>query len=190
MIFETVITTLNDDASCHIAPMGIRLQDQYYVIAPFKPSVTLANLQRCGEAVINMTDDVRIIAGCLSGRYDWPLRPAAHIAGQMLADALSHVEVRVEQIEEDVQRPRFHCAVVYEQRHGGFRGFNRAQAAVVEAAILVSRLDRLPPDKVDAELRYLTIAIEKTAGEKERQAWQWLQEVVADYYASDGQHTP
>ena len=36
-----------------------------------------------------------------------------------------------------------------------FRGFNRAQAAVVEAAILVSRLHMLPPDKIEREIGYL-----------------------------------
>ena len=61
-------------------------------------------------------------------------------------------------------------------------GFNRAQAAVVEAAILVSRLHMLPEQKIRSELEYLGIAIKKTAGEKERTAWQWLMEKVDDYY--------
>ena len=56
--------------------------------------------------------------------------------------------------------------------------FNRAQAAIVEAAILVSRLHMLPTAKVERELGYLQIAITKTAGEAEREAWSWLMEVV------------
>jgi len=49
-----------------------------------------------------------------------------------------------------------------------FSGFNRAQAAVIEAAILVSRLNMLPQEKIDAEMAYLRIAVEKTAG---RASW-------------------
>ena len=45
----------------------------------------------------------------------------------------------------------------------------------------MSRLDRLPADKLDAELAYLQIAIDKTAGERERTAWDWLMQRVNDH---------
>jgi uncharacterized protein len=66
--------------------------------------------------------------------------------------------------------------------HAPFLGFNRAQAAVIEAAILVSRLDMLPREKVEQEIAYLEIAIAKTAGDAEREAWGWLMERVAARY--------
>jgi len=65
-----------------------------------------------------------------------------------------------------------------------FQGFNRAQAAVIEAAILVSRLHMLPRHKVEAEMAYLAIAIAKTAGPAEQEAWNWLTEKVQATYAS------
>ena len=61
-----------------------------------------------------------------------------------------------------------------------FQGFNRAQAAVVEAAILVSRLKILATAKIAEELAYLQIAVTKTAGDAEREAWAWLIAAVAD----------
>ncbi|MGI9229385.1 MAG: DUF447 domain-containing protein [Gammaproteobacteria bacterium] len=182
MIFETVVTTVNEAGACHIAQMGMRRDGEHYVIAPFKPSTTLVNLQQSGQAVINLTDDVCVIAGCLTGRHDWPLMPADEVQGFVLQSALSHIEVAVDKVEQDELRPRFYCREVCSRQHGGFRGFNRAQAAVVEAAILVSRLDRLPREKIESELALLAIAVEKTAGEREQQAWQWLTERVADYY--------
>ena len=107
-----------------------------------------------------------------------------HISpGKRLAAALSHIEVRVESREDDELRPVFTCRPVHAAAHGVFRGFNRAQAAVVEAAILVSRLHLLPEQKIRSELEYLGVAIKKTAGEKERTAWQWLIEKVDDYYS-------
>jgi hypothetical protein len=66
--------------------------------------------------------------------------------------------------------------------HAPFRGLNRAKAAVLEAAILVSRLSMLTRDKVDSEIAYLTIAIEKTAGPEEREAWDWLMQAVRQFY--------
>lgn len=182
MIYETVITTMNPDGAVHIAPMGIRHENEKYLIAPFKPSRTLDNLLHSGVAVINTTDDVLIIAGCLTGRHDWPVADATTIPCKRLAGALAHVEVQVENSKDDELRPVFTCRPVHAATHGPFRGFNRAQAAVVEAAILVSRLHLLPEQKIRSELEYLNIAIGKTAGEKERTAWQWLMEKVDDYY--------
>ena len=182
MIIESIITTLSPDGQPHIAPMGVIWRENVPVLAPFRPSSTLDNLRQNGTAVINHTDDVRIFAGCLTGRRDWPLIAADRIDGRRLAAALSHQELRVERVEEDEQRPRFHCRVVHEAAHGAFQGFNRAQAAVIEAAILVSRLTMLPRDKVEREMAYLEIAVSKTAGPREREAWEWLTARIAAFY--------
>ena len=179
MILEGVITTVGDDGAAHITPMGFRRADETVSIAPFVPSVTLDNLVRHGQAVMNLVDDVRIIAGCLTGRRDWPLARAARVEGWHLAGALSHLELEVEEHQQDAERPRFHCRVVHEVNHAPFQGYNRAQAAVLEAAILVSRLDWLAPDKLRDEMRYLDIAVGKTAGPRELLAWQWLLDAMA-----------
>ena len=55
-----------------------------------------------------------------------------------------------------------------------FKGFNRAQLSVIEAAILVSRINILPISKIRKEINYLQIAIEKTAGKNENRAWKKL----------------
>ncbi len=84
-------------------------------------------------------------------------------------------------IEDDAQRPRLICRPVREAMHRPFQGFNRAQAAVLELAILASRLDRLPFDKVEREIEYLRIAMDKTAGPREQQAWDWLMTRVGEH---------
>ena len=99
------------------------------------------------------------------------------------AVALAHAELAVVDVTEHEQRPRFHCAVVHRRSHAPFTGFNRAKAAVVEAAILVSRLHFLPREKVEAEIAYLAIAVEKTAGAEEAEAWAWLMEAIRAHYA-------
>ena len=181
MINETIVTTLNADGTVHIAPMGIRKKDDLYVIAPFKPSSTLDNLQRTQQAVINMTDDVRVFAGCLTGRYDWPTTTAKVINCHRLKNALGHIEVEVDRYMEDEVRPEFFCSVKHEETHRAFTGLNRAKAAVLEAAILVSRLQMLPSEKINSEIEYLKIAIDKTAGSEELEAWGWLMERIQAY---------
>jgi len=183
MIYETVVTTMNVDGSAHIAPFGIRERDGLVIIAPFRPSSSLDNLLRTGRAVVNLTDDVRVFAGALTGRRDWPVRNAVKTEGFILEAALAHRELELNDIKEDAVRPELSFRVVHEATHAPFRGFNRAQAAVLEAAVLVSRLSMLPPEKIAAEIAYLTIAIEKTAGDREMQAWNWLIERIDNYNA-------
>jgi uncharacterized protein len=182
-ILETLIVTHNPDGSPHIAPMGARERDGRVLLAPFRPSRTLDNLLREGCASVNATDDVRIYAGCLSGRRDWPVVPCERIGGSRLAGALAHREVEVAEVLDHAQRPELLCRVVAEATHGAFMGFNRAQAAVLELAILASRLDMLPPEKIESEFEYLRIAIDKTAGPREREAWSWLVERVERHRA-------
>lgn len=184
MILETIVTTMNREGGVHIAPFGITVEPDALVIAPFRPSTTLRNLEQAGVAVINLTDDVRVFAGCLTGRRDWPTRPATRVAGAVLENALAHREVEVAEHVDDAERPRFRCRVVHEETHAPFRGFNRAQAAVIEAAVLVSRLHILPMEKIDREVAYLSIAVEKTAGPREREAWDWLMERIAYHKAA------
>ena len=181
VIRETIVTTLGATGRPHVAAMGVREERGLYLIAPFRPSRTLDNLKRSRQAVINHTDDVRIYAGCLTGHKEWPTLPVKGIPGVRLANALAHVEVEVADWKDDALRPRFYCREVGSETHAAFRGFNRAQVAVIEASILVSRLHMLPVQKIDREMDYLQIAVEKTAGPREREAWQWLVDRIADY---------
>lgn len=181
LIYESIVTTLRADDHVHIAPLGVWEEDGLTVIAPFHPSTTLDNLARSGYAVVNVPDDVRIFAGCLSGRRDWPTRPATRIPGRVLTAALSHRELAVVRCSDEPQRPRFYCREVHRETHAAFPGHNRAQAAVIEAAILVSRLHLLPAEKIDREIDYLSIAIDKTAGPREREAWGWLLDKIAAF---------
>jgi uncharacterized protein len=180
MIFETIVTTQSVSGEIHIAPMGIREQAGLVILAPFRPSATLDNVLATGCAVQNFCDDVRVFAGCITGaKRDWPTLPATIVAGARLANALGHSELKLARVEADPQRPRLYCQRIHDETHAPFRGFNRAQAAVIEAAILVSRLRMLPQEKIEAEIQYLTIAIDKTAGPNEREAWGWLMRKIA-----------
>lgn len=173
-IHEVMVTTLDATGNAHHAPMGISEVNGHFHVKPFKPSTTYDNLKRHGQCSINYVDDVRIFAGALTGHREWPVERCQKIKGFYLQHALSHSELQIVRVDDDSPRACFYGEVINEVTHAPFRGFNRAQAAVLEAAILVSRLDMLSVEKIREELRYLSIAIDKTAGPKELEAWQWL----------------
>ncbi|GAB4266351.1 MAG: DUF447 family protein [Methylomicrobium sp.] len=178
MILETIVTTINKRGEPHIAPMGIHRNGEELLILPFRPSTTLDNMLETGCAVVNYCDDVRVFAGCLTGRRDWPLTDAETIDGKVLANTLAHEEVEVLHVDEDPVRPKLYCNVLHASNPLPFRGFNRAQFSVLEAAILVSRLGILPQEKIDREIDYLRIGLDKTAGSRELEAWSWLMEKI------------
>jgi hypothetical protein len=183
MIFETIISTVNSQGDVHVTPFGIQMQDGLVVILPFKPSATLENILSTQQAVMNLTDDVRVFAGALTRRQAWSLTPAEKITGYRLTETLAHKELKLVDIREDEARPKLLMEVVHEAQHLPFQGFNRAQAAVLELAVLASRLNILAKEKVLSEMQYLQIAIDKTAGEREFQAWGWLTDKVENFYA-------
>lgn len=185
IIYETIVISTDADGVSHIAPFGVRERGGLVLIAPFRPSRSLDNLLAQKTATLSMIDDVRVFAGALTGRLDWPLKKANEINGFYLENALMHRELQLEHVVEDDVRPQLLFKVVHEQIHAPFKGFNRAQAAVVELAVLASRLHMLSREKVETEVRYLQIAIDKTAGEHELQAWGWLMEKVTQYYAEE-----
>lgn len=181
MIQETIVSTVSLDGIPHIAPMGVHMEGGRFAILPFKPSTTLNNILQTRTAVVNYCDDVRVFAGCLTGRRDWPLAAAEKINGYYLAGTLAHSELTLETVEDDDVRPKLVCKALHGVNHRPFQGFNRAQFAVLEAAILCSRLDRLPWDKIDSELAYLRIGLDKCAGEREWEAWGWLMEKIEQH---------
>ena len=179
-IHEVIVTTINEDGQPHSAPMGISEVNSHILIKPFKPSATYDNLKQHRQCTINYTDDVRVFAGSLTGRRNWDMLPCQQIEGFYLSQALAHTELEIVAFDDDDPRALFKGAIVCDVSHAQFRGFNRAQSAVIDAAVLVSRLKMLPEDKIRQEIAYLSIAIEKTAGARELEAWGWLMTKIKD----------
>lgn len=182
MIFETIISTVNTEGAPHVTPFGVRYEGEHILISPYKPSTTLANILASKQAVMNLTDDVRVFAAALTNRQACKLQQATKVDGFRLADCLQHVELALIEVREDAVRPQLLMQKIHAENHRPFNGFNRAQAAVIELAVLVSRLQMLPQDKIRSEMQYLQIAIDKTAGENELLAWSWLLEKVDQFY--------
>jgi uncharacterized protein len=184
MIVETVTTTINPDGTVNCAAMGVEWGDEAIVIKPYRATRTLRNLEARGAAVVNLTDDILLFTQAALGDPRPPTRPAEVVDGAVLADACSWREVAVDAIDAGGPRARVTARVVGRGSGREFIGFNRACHAVLEASILASRARRLAPDEIRAELARLAVLVEKTAGGRERAAWDrvlaHVQAVVGD----------
>jgi hypothetical protein len=179
LIHECVLTTLSPEGRPHIAPLGLIDDGDYWIAAPFRPSKTLFNLEHNKKLTASFTDDARVFAGLVVGKRSFPLTDIEGWPAPRLSCALAHAELEIARVEEDEVRPRFFCKVKHTESHRPFLGMNRARAAVLEAAILATRLNMLSREKIDSEIAYLKIAIDKTAGAAEREAWDMVMEKIA-----------
>lgn len=183
MILEGLVTTRNADGSPHLAPMGPRVGEDLarFVLRPFPTSGTYRNLLAHGEGVLHVTDDALLIAKAAVGRADPlpPLRPAERVNGFVLADCCRWYEFVVRGIDDSAERVTIDAEVVHVGRGRDWWGFNRAKHAVLEAAILATRLHLLPHDEVAAEFRKLRVIVDKTGGPAEHEAMAFLEQHLA-----------
>jgi hypothetical protein len=180
MILEGIVTTVSPEDAINIAPMGPRVDADFHrlVLRPFCTSQTYRNLKAHGEGVLHVTDDVLLLARAAIGTLDPlpTLLPAARVRGFVLADACRYYEFRVQTLDDRQERAVAEAEVVHTARLRDFFGFNRAKHAVVEAAILATRLHLLPAEEVAAEYRKLAVLVEKTGGTQEHEAFALLRD--------------
>lgn len=179
MILEAIVTTLNIDGSVNVAPMGPQVDAEMrsFVLRPYQTSTTYQNLKRTGQGVLHVTDDVKLLAQAAIGPLlPMPeLAPAEGVEGFRLADCCRWYSLRVRSLDDSQPRTTIVADVVKAGRVRDFFGFNRAKHAVVEAAILATRLGLLPADEIRTEYQRLKILVDKTGGEQEQRAFQLLQ---------------
>ena len=178
LIVESIVTTLAADGRVNVAPMGVEWGDDTIVLKPFLETATYRNLLASGEAVVNVTDDVRLFARAAISNPEPPTTPAAVVRGVVLADCCSWRELRVESLDSTPPRSRATARVVHRGVKREFIGFNRARHAVLEAAIYATRLHLLPRETIAGEFERLQVIVDKTAGDAEREAMAILTDFV------------
>ncbi len=183
-ILEGVVTTLNADRSVNISPMGPIVDPLVtrLVLRPYRSSTTYTNLKRTGQGLFHVTDDVELIARSAIGRLEPlpPLVPAEEVEGMMLVDACRWVAFEVESIDDDGDPTQIVAHRVGHGRNRDFFGFNRAKHAVLEAAILATRVAHLPAEQIWTEFERLASSVKKTGGASERRAYALLQDFLTE----------
>jgi hypothetical protein len=179
MILEALVTTTDADGSPHLAPMGPRVEAGFrcFTLRPFPTSNTYRNLLRHPQGVLHVTDDALLLAKAAIGAVEVfpPVRSANKVAGFVLQDSCRHFEFVVKSVDAGGERVNIEAEVVHAGRTRDFFGFNRAKHAVVEAAILATRLHLLPLDEIAGEFRKLRVIVAKTGGPDEHEAMDLLE---------------
>jgi hypothetical protein len=182
MILEGIVTSRNDDGTINVAPMGPIVDESmtWLRLRPFQTSTTFHNLKRQRAGVFHVVDDVLLLARAAIGQLtEVPeTRRAEHIEGAVLADACRWYEFEVESLDESQERSEIVARVVHVGRIRDFFGFNRAKHAVLEAAILATRVHLTSPAELKKELTRLRIPVEKTAGPRETEAFQLIENFI------------
>jgi hypothetical protein len=171
LIIESIVTTLDPEGQGNFAPMGVEWGDEAIVLKPFLETTTFRNVRATGAAVVNLTDDVLLIAKSAIGSPTFPAVPATVVRGLVLEAACSWRELEVGTIDATPPRSRIKMRVRHRGVRREFIGFNRARHAVLEAAILATRVHLLPAGQIRDELARLQSLIDKTAGPREHEAW-------------------
>ena len=178
MIIESILTSTDPRGAVNFAPMGVEWGEDVIVIKPFLETTTFKNLEATGVAVVNLTDDVMLFAQGAIANVEFPATAAAVVRGVVLEAACSWREVRVEALDATPPRARIATRVVHHGVQREFLGFNRARHAVLEAAILATRIHLLPPEQIRDEFARLQVIVDKTAGPRERDAMALLSDYV------------
>ena len=185
MIVEGIVTTIDSTGSLNVAPMGPIIAGDFesLLLRPFQPSTTFNNLSttRCG--VFHIVDQIDVIAKAAIGRLETnpDVVRALVIDGYVLKDCCRWFEFTVDHVDASEPRSRMPSTIVHRGERRPFFGFNRARHAVLEAAILATRLHLLSREEVLSALIPMRSAVEKTGGPTELSAFAMLEEFIRGF---------
>jgi hypothetical protein len=181
-LLEGIVTTLGTGGLPHIAPMGPIADADFsrLLLRPYCASTTFQNLKRTREGVLHVTDDVELFARAAVAELNERPRTveAKAVRGVILEDACRWYAFRVISIDERQERTEILAAVVDHGRLRDFFGFNRAKHAVIEAAILATRIKFLDAEYIRDEFQRLASPVTKTGGHQELRAFEFLKQYV------------
>jgi hypothetical protein len=182
MILEGIVTTENADGTVNVSPMGpiVDAAMTTLFLRPYNTSTTYKNLKRSGRGVFHVTDNVEMLARAAVDELQPPpeLRKSVEAQGWILADACRWYAFRVASLDDSRERTEIRCEVTACGRLRDFFGLNRAKHAVVEAAILATRIKLLPAELIREDMKRLAVLVEKTGGDQERRAFAFLEEYL------------
>jgi hypothetical protein len=184
MIIEGVLTTLNDNGSPNIAAMGGTLEPSTigpdglwttFQLRPFEGSRTFHNLSARPFGVFHLIDNAELLArAALSEAENTTLIPAQTVQGFVMAGAVRAYEFQLQLADWSRPRATLGASVVHSHNLREWSGWNRAQNAVLELTIMATRVGWTPRNVFESQIESLTPLIEKTAGEHEKMAWNFV----------------
>ena len=190
MIVEGIVTSQNADGLINVAPMGPIVHGDFesLTLRPFQTSTTFRNLNKTCCGVFHVVDSVVLLARAAVGalQTDPETTPALEVNGRVLKDCCRWFEFRISDCDLSDARTILQAEIVARGEVRPFFGFNRARHAVLEAAILATRVHLLDQEDIQAQMGVLKSAVEKTGGVAERDSFAMLEEYISS--SADSRH--
>lgn len=178
MIVEGLMTTTSADGELNVAPMGPIVHGDFSALTlrPWAGSTTYNNLLATRQGVFHVVDHVTLIAEAAIRQLTTlpETFPAAVVEGAVLDDCCRWFEFRVTTMDTSEDRAVLEAETVHTGVRRPFRGFNRARHAVIEAAILATRVHLQSPGDIETQLQFLKNAVDRTGGPGEVAAFDML----------------
>jgi uncharacterized protein len=183
LVLEGIVVSCDEHGAVNIAPMGPRVDRQLtrFVLRPFQTAQTYRNLKETGRCVFHVTDNVLLLARAAIGQLE-PLPDLAKIDRfdcPRLTETCRWFALQAESIDDGAERASIVSRVVAQGDVRPFFGFNRAKHAVLEAAILATRIGIMSGNEIRREMERLAAPFQKTAGIQEQQAFELLRSYIA-----------
>ncbi|TWU17001.1 DUF447 domain-containing protein [Allorhodopirellula heiligendammensis] len=199
MILESIVTTVSPEGRVNIAPMGPIVRPPSgdaafptFCLRPYEGSRTCGNLLDNGKAVIHVTDDVLLLARAAIGTID-PTGLVCQAEGASrehvrLVDCHRWFAIEVTHAGGTPPRHELVATCIAEGTVRPFFGFNRAKHAVIEAAILATRIGMIDSTQIKDELQRLAVPVQKTAGPDELAAFELVQKYIEQRMISPAEY--
>jgi uncharacterized protein len=182
MILEGIVTSMDSTGRVNVAPMGPIVDESMstLILRPFQTSRTYANLKQHPSGVFHVVDDVMLLAQSAIGRLDKlpEFRDAQSVSGKIIQSACRAYEFEIDELDDSDERTRIVARVVHCETLREFFGFNRAKHAVLETAILATRIGILDSGEILSQLAAVKSPVDKTAGAQELAAFQLLTDFI------------
>lgn len=182
MILEGIVTSLDRHDELNVAPMGPIVDETLttLVLRPFRTSRTYENLKARPCGVFHVVDDVLLLARAAIGALpDVPENfMAVKVDGRVLSAACRWYEFVIDDVDDSQDRVSLRARVVHSGRLRDFFGFNRGMHAVLEGAILATRVHLIDKQHIRDEFARLRVIVHKTSGPREHEAFDLLERHV------------
>jgi hypothetical protein len=190
MIVECIFSTLNSAGEPNFAPMGLVWGEREIIVRPFVQTSTYQNLQATGYGVASITDDIQAYIKTSLLREALPHFAAKVVPGAVYQEACSWRELQVVAAKDDGLRADVQCRVLENGWLREFIGFCRARNAVIEAAIIATRLQFYDPKWTLERLSDYAEIVAKTGDEPEKLALQEISAYIRRWLHADDLYPP
>ncbi|VAX15082.1 hypothetical protein MNBD_NITROSPINAE04-257 [hydrothermal vent metagenome] len=172
MIIEAIISTRKDSGDMNFAPMGVRFKENERVeLTVYHSSETYRNLAVNRSGVVNLLSDVLTFAKVALSDHLPAHSISSASCGAILAVADEAIEFTIDTVKDREIKSIMSGPIVSQTRFKTPRaGINRANGAIIEALIAVTRIGVLQDDEIEKTIKRSRNIVDKTGGDKELEA--------------------